>query len=298
MLTTSSEQLKLEMLRRKEWIEAALLQSLLPGDAFPPEIHAAMVYGVMNGGKRLRPILLLEACRMGGGAVELALPVACALEMIHSYSLIHDDLPCMDDDDFRRGQPTCHKVYGEATAVLAGDALLGYAFQVVAAAPLSAELKVELVLQLAQASGSQGMIGGQILDLAAEEHEITLEQLQQIHDLKTGMLFRAALRCGGLIAGMQERELNALHDYARHFGMAFQITDDILDVEGEEAALGKPIGSDQRNWKNTYASFFSVERARALAAEYVSHCHRDLSIFAKEADFLRQLADYLLQRRS
>lgn len=287
-----------DMARQKAEIEAALYELLPPEAAFPPRIHAAMRYAVMNGGKRLRPILVREACRVGGGDDRAAMPVACALEMIHSYSLVHDDLPCMDDDDFRRGHPTCHKAFDEATAVLAGDALLTQAFQTVASAPLAAELKAALILELALAAGSRGMIGGQILDLAAEERAVSLEELKQIHALKTGALFRAALRCGGLVAGMEPEALAALDDYAAHLGMAFQITDDILDVTGEAEVLGKPIGSDIRNQKNTYVSFYSLTEARQWAADEVRACRTALERFGPEADFLRLLADYILVREA
>ncbi|MDO4540913.1 MAG: polyprenyl synthetase family protein [Syntrophomonadaceae bacterium] len=295
---TALRELNHNLARQKREVEAALYELLPPEDAFPPRIHAAMRYGVMNGGKRLRPILVREACRIGGGDDAAALPVACALEMIHSYSLVHDDLPCMDDDHFRRGVPTCHIAFDEATAVLAGDALLTCAFHTVAAAELPAILKADIIRELSVAAGSRGMIGGQILDLEAEERVVSLDELRQIHALKTGALFRAALRCGGMVAGMDADSMAAVDDYAAHFGMAFQITDDILDVAGEEAVLGKPVGSDARNQKNTYMSFFSLPQAQQLAADEVLACLKALDRFGPEADILRTLAEYLLTRNS
>lgn len=286
---------------RKEYVEQHLL-GFLPVEAYPPVIHQAMHYAVSNGGKRLRPIMTIEGAILAGQPAEMVTATACAIEMIHCYSLVHDDLPAMDDDDLRRGKPTCHIVYGEANAILTGDALLTRAFELMAANaavpgidPLNV---VRAIGEVAAAIGSTGMIGGQVLDLQWEGQQIELTDLQCLHLLKTGALFQAALRVGAILAGMSEERLQALDDYARNFGLAFQITDDILDVCGNEEIIGKPVGSDQKNHKTTYVSLFGLEGARGLARQSVALCIKNLTGFGQEADFLRDLARYTLLRES
>ncbi|MEN6389317.1 MAG: polyprenyl synthetase family protein [Syntrophomonas sp.] len=296
------QQFKQELQKRKEFVDSCLEQYLNDTDAFPPVIHEAMHYAVFNGGKRLRPILVFEGAVLAGGERLSVVPAACALEMIHSYSLVHDDLPAMDDDDFRRGKPTCHRVYGEANAILTGDALLTRAFELLAQNVQVKEVEPLRVLtvieEVSQAAGSRGMVGGQVLDLESEGKVLDEPGLETIHHLKTGELFKAALRAGALLAGMEEERLDCLDSYARCFGLAFQITDDILDVKGDEALIGKPVGSDEKNNKVTYPRLYGLEGAWALARENVDRCLASLQGFGQSADFLRSLALFLLERDS
>mgnify|MGYP000996430410 CR=1 FL=1 len=286
---------------RKEQIDRSLL-GFLPVDVYPPIIHEAMYYAVSNGGKRLRPIMVVEGARLAGIPADSVMLTACAIEMIHCYSLVHDDLPSMDDDDLRRGKPTCHIVYGEAAAVLTGDALLSRAFELMAAnasvSGVTPQAAVEMIGEVAVAIGSTGMIGGQVLDLQWEGQQIPFSDLQRLHLLKTGALFRASLRSGAILGEMEAQQLQDLTDYARHFGLAFQITDDILDVCGEEEIIGKPVGSDQKNAKTTYVSLFGLKGALDLARQSVEQCMASLRGFGDEADFLRDLARFTLFRQS
>ncbi|HBK52435.1 polyprenyl synthetase family protein [Syntrophomonas wolfei] len=291
-----------EIKQRKEFVDNCLIGCLLPRDSDPPLIHQAMHYAVFNGGKRLRPIMVLEGAKIAVGEAEQAIPAACALEMIHSYSLVHDDLPCMDDDDFRRGQPTCHRVFGEANAVLTGDGLLTAAFELLSrengTSGIKPDIMLRVIAEIARAAGSRGMIGGQILDLEAEGKIIDYESLRKLHCLKTGQLFRAALRAGAIVGGIGEKGLLALSDYADNFGLAFQISDDILDVQGDAALTGKSMGSDARKEKNTYPSLLGLEKSRQLLEESIATCLHSLELFGPEAEFLRQLACYTLYRKS
>lgn len=293
---------KHELEKRKEYIDSCLKKYLPQKDTHPPVIHEAMHYAVLNGGKRLRPIMVLEGARLAGGNQENAVPIACALEMIHSYSLVHDDLPAMDNDELRRGKPTCHIVFGEANAILTGDALLTGAFAVMTEAAKLPGVKlanlVRVIREMADAAGSQGMVGGQVIDLEWEGKNIDYETLQTLHSLKTGELFQAALRSGAIIADMNQEGLAAVDEYARNFGLAFQITDDILDVSGNQELLGKPTGSDARNGKTTYPGLFGLDKSREMAASCVEACIRSLQNFGSEADFLRQLASFTLERKS
>ena len=264
-------------------------------------IFDACRYSAMAGGKRLRPALVLEFCRVSGGDIQAALPFACALEMIHTYSLIHDDLPCMDNDDLRRGKPTNHKVYGEAMAVLAGDGLLNLAFETASdpanAALVPAAVQLKAIRMLARASGMEGMIGGQVLDMQAEQAPISLEQLKTLQELKTGALIGVAAQLGCLIGGASEEQTAAALEYARCIGLAFQIQDDILDVEGDEAELGKPIGSDADNGKSTYPSLLGLEKCHALVHELSAQAVRALTPFS-DAGILPALAQTLADRKS
>lgn len=293
---------KQQLANHKQLVDQSLQECLQSIDGYPPIIHEAMRYAVMNGGKRLRPTLVLEGAGLAGGNPGSVLSLACAVEMIHCYSLVHDDLPAMDDDDLRRGKPTCHIVFGEANAILTGDALLTGAFEVMAAMTeipgVDAGRLLRVIREIAAAVGSRGMIGGQVIDLEAENQEVDYDTLQKLHSLKTGELFRAALRSGAILGGIDEEGLAALDNYARHFGLAFQITDDILDVQGNEEIIGKPVGSDEKNLKTTYPSLFGLDRSYQLAGESVQACLDSLARFGPEADFLRQLALYTLRREN
>ncbi|BDF70827.1 farnesyl-diphosphate synthase [Oscillospiraceae bacterium] len=283
--------------------DRALVEDWLQGaftDREPrADLYDAMRYSLLAGGKRLRPILALEACRMCGGDVEAVLPLACAVEMVHTYSLIHDDLPCMDDDDLRRGRPTNHKVYGEATAVLAGDGLLTAAFETIfdCASDLPARRVLEAAQCLAAASGGRGMVGGQALDMAGEGHALTLPDVEELQQLKTGALISAAAEMGCILAGGSGEDRAAVRKYARKLGLAFQIRDDMLDVEGDAATLGKPIGSDARSEKTTFVTLKGLDACRALVERLSEEAEEALSPFP-DAGFLCWLARWLAGREA
>lgn len=280
-------------------IDEAMKKLLPQACPYGQELYEAMSYSLFAGGKRLRPILLMSAVdAVGGNGIDY-LPVACSLEMIHTYSLIHDDLPAMDNDDYRRGKLTNHKVYGDGMAILAGDALLTAAFEVGLNQP-DVEPKVLLAAmrEIAVAAGSQGMVGGQAIDLMSEGKSLDIETLRAMHAAKTGALFRAAIRAGAILAGASESELEALTVYAEQFGLAFQISDDILDIVGETAVLGKAAGSDERNNKATYVSVYGLSEAQRLLGQAVELAVTSVDIFGERAEFLRQLAGYLNTRNS
>ena len=278
----------------------AYMQTLAPAQSGPlSRMMESMRYSLFAGGKRLRPILLLAAADTVGGDGRQFLHSACAMEMIHTYSLIHDDLPAMDDDDYRRGRLTNHKVFGEGLAVLAGDGLLTMAFETLLSQPgVTPEIRTRVALEVAQAAGPFGMVGGQAIDLGSEGQQPTPEIMMMMHRLKTGALFRASLRAGALLAGGSAEAVQKLTEYAEQFGLAFQITDDILDVTGTEAVLGKPIGSDEKNHKATYVSMYSLSEAQTMAKEAVSRSISALEEFGDQAWVLRSLAEYLLIRDS
>ena len=261
------------------------------------KLYDAMEYSLMAGGKRIRPALTLETCRMCGGDAERALPFACAVEMVHTYSLIHDDLPCMDDDDLRRGKPTNHKVFGEATAVLAGDALLTAAFEMMSEhrAGLDAGRVLEAVDCLSHAAGAAGMVGGQIVDMEGEERPLTLEELEQMQSLKTGALICAAAEMGCILAGGSAQQRAAVREYAQCVGRAFQVRDDMLDVTSTAQVLGKPIGSDQENGKTTFVTALGLERCGALVEELTQRAIAALDGF-DQPDFHIWLARLLAGR--
>ena len=272
----------------------AYLQQQCQAQAQPQKrLYEAMAYSLMAGGKRLRPFLTQCFCAVCGGQEEQALPAAAAVEMIHTYSLVHDDLPCMDNDDYRRGKPTNHKVYGEAAAVLAGDALLTDAFSVLASAPLPAATVCACVETLAKAAGSRGMVGGQVLDMEAEARCCTRQEVLDIQTRKTGALIRAACQLGVLCAGGDRVQLDAAGVYADALGLAFQIQDDILDVCGDAKTLGKATGVDGN--KNTFVRLYGVDRCREMVAEQTEKAIDALSAFP-DAQLLEQLARYLAQR--
>lgn len=293
-LETYLEELKSE-------IEGALLLSFPESWYVPAPLKEAMLYSLMAGGKRLRPIFVLAACESCMGTREAAMSVACAVEMIHTYSLIHDDLPAMDNDDYRRGRPTNHKVYGEATAILAGDALLTHAFYSVTQAGLlssvSAEVILKITAELAMYAGMRGMVGGQMADMQGEQGLTSIGQLEYIHLHKTSDLIIYALRAGGMIGGASEKQLEALTAFGRNLGLAFQIQDDILDIVGDETVIGKPKGSDEKSGKVTYPYFIGLEASK----QEVERLTREAKDAILEADLpqpkrLLELADYLMNR--
>ena len=282
---------------RRKLVEEHLKQELHRDAPLNETLCASMDYSLMAGGKRLRPILVMAAADAVGGQGTDFITTGVALEMIHTYSLIHDDLPAMDNDDTRRGKPTNHKVYGAGMATLAGDALLTMAFEVMLRQEgVDAATKLAVVREMSVAAGANGMVGGQAIDLESEGKHIPMELLKKMHMGKTGALFRAALRSGAILAGAAEKQLQALTEYAEAFGLAFQITDDILDVTGDEAVIGKPVGSDERNDKSTYVTLTSLGEARKLAADAVEQGEKALAGFGPEADFLRGLLDFLVKR--
>jgi geranylgeranyl diphosphate synthase type II len=263
----------------------------------PARLTAAMRYSLLGGGKRLRPILCLMAAEACGADAEQAMPAACALEMVHTYSLIHDDLPAMDDDDLRRGRPTCHKAFDEATAILAGDGLLTLAFEVVARDVRPASAAASCVRVLAEGAGPIGMVGGQMADLEAEGRtDATLDALEAIHRRKTGALLRASLRMGALVAEAPEASLRALDVYGKAVGLAFQIVDDLLDVQGDEAKLGKRVGKDSGLGKWTYPGLLGIDGSRHRARQLADEAVAALALFGPRGDRLRTLALDLLER--
>lgn len=259
-------------------------------------VSEAMLYSLKNGGKRVRPMLVLEFCRACGGDVESAIPFACALEMIHTYSLIHDDLPCMDDDDFRRGMPSCHKQFDYATALLAGDGLLTLAFSVAAGAKLPAEKVVKAIKLLSDCAGHLGMIGGQTMDLQHEGIQISIESLKKTDALKTGRLIYAACTLGCLVAGANEDKFKAAEIYAESIGLAFQIVDDLLDITSTSEELGKPVGSDEVNSKSTYPSLLGFDRSKELVNELTDRAVTAVSMLGDESKFLSDYAVKLAVR--
>jgi len=283
--------------QRLKLVEERLPIELTSNPSLDKTLGEAMSYSLMAGGKRMRPILLMAATDAVGGRGEDFLTVACAIEMIHTYSLIHDDLPAMDNDDYRRGKLTNHKVYGDGMAVLAGDALLTLAFETVLRQQGASDaVKLAVVREFSVAAGQSGMVGGQAMDLEAEGRRIPLEELRRLHMGKTGALFRAAIRSGALLAGADSKQLAALTEYADKFGLAFQITDDILDVVGDAAVIGKPVGSDERNEKSTYVTLTSLDEARNLARQTVDEALAALALFGNEAEFLREIVRMLMAR--
>ena len=276
-------------------IDAYLERCLAVPDIRQKNVLRAMAYSVGAGGKRVRPVLTLEFCRLCGGEPESALPFAAAVEMIHSYSLIHDDLPCMDNDDFRRGKPSCHKAFGEANALLAGDGLLTMAFEQLSKAELPAERIVKAVAALSGYAGAMGMIGGQVIDLESEGQPVQEQTLETMYDLKTAALLKAACALGCIAAGASEEQLTAALSYAAALGFAFQIVDDILDIEGDSALLGKETGSDAANEKRTYPAVYGMEKARQDAKAYTHLALEALQTFGG-CEFLESFTKSLAVR--
>ncbi|PTY01904.1 farnesyl-diphosphate synthase [Verrucomicrobia bacterium LW23] len=284
---------------RQERVEQALNTVLPSAETRPRTIHDAMRYSIFAGGKRLRPILCLAAAEVIGGEYENALPLACAVEIVHTYSLIHDDLPCMDNDDFRRGKPTSHKVYGEGMAVLAGDALLTIAFEAAAGARATERYNhAAMILELARASGSQGMVAGQVADIEGEGKKISVEDLQYIHLNKTAALITASIRLGGMAANAEPAQLDALTTFGRSLGLAFQVIDDILDITQTTEQLGKSAGKDVAAQKATYPALLGLDRAREIADELTTASRSALQPFGEKGKPLEMIADYLLDRKN
>ena len=271
----------------------------MPKEALPQKkLYEAMGYSLFAGGKRLRPMIMMMTAKMLGKPVDTVLPFACAMEMIHTYSLIHDDLPAMDNDDLRRGKPTNHKVFGEAMAILAGDALLTKAFEIAAkygAECADAKSVARAIAVLAEAAGSEGMVGGQVIDIYSDLEG--LEELKFMHSLKTGAIIRASGVIGAILSGAEEKQIEAIDKYCYNLGIAFQIQDDILDVSGDEETLGKPIGSDAENDKTTYVTLCGIEKAESLQREYIEKAKESLNIFDSKEE-LSALCDLLINRKA
>jgi geranylgeranyl pyrophosphate synthase len=285
----------------REAVDRALDASLRGDAATPPLILEAVRYAVLGPGKRLRPILLLASGEAAGGRREDLLPAACAIEMIHAFSLVHDDLPALDDDDLRRGRPTLHVKFDEATAILAGDALLNLAFEILASGPVAdgrAEPRLKAIAAIARAVGLGGMIGGQVLDLEFEGEAATREDLERIHRMKTGCLITASCVAGGILGGAGRPALDALERYGRALGLAFQITDDILDVEGSAAEIGKSPGKDAATSKATFPSLHGLEASRRMAADQIAEAVAAVAIFGARGDLLAGIARSIASRRS
>ena len=271
-------------------------------DSQPSEpIVQAMKYSLMADGKRIRPVLCLAAAEAVGGKPQTVLPAACALEIVHTYSLIHDDLPAMDNDDLRRGKPTCHVAFDEATAILAGDALLTLAFQVLSSVQFTGENQasgwLKVIHIISTAAGYQGMIRGQMLDMASEGQHLTVDELKSMQALKTGALIEASLLCGALLADARKHQLEILKTYAQNIGLAFQVTDDILNVEGNPKEMGKAVGTDQLREKSTYPAILGLETSRQFAKNLVEKALQALEVFDKKAEPLRGLATYIIDRK-
>ena len=280
-------------------MDAALDRLLPPESTQPPSIHQAMRYSVFAGGKRIRPILCLETARIFSGDLAPVFYPACAIEFIHTYSLIHDDLPALDNDDLRRGKPTCHKKFGEAIAILAGDALLTLAFETIAAAPVEPARRIAMVSEIASAAGTvNGMVGGQVADLEAEGKRIAPEMLEYIHRSKTAALIRASVASGALCAGAPQNDVERLRRFGDAIGWLFQITDDILDVEESSAALGKTAGKDLAQQKATYPAIHGLERSRKIASDLADKAVAELTPYGERAARLRDTAHFLVTRRS
>ncbi len=287
---------QLEQYRHKIDLQLENLLSVSP--CLQQPVYDAMQYSISAGGKRIRPILTLEFFRLCGGNPDEIMPFACALEMIHTYSLIHDDLPCMDDDDLRRGKPSCHKVFGEATALLAGDALLNLAFETMLTPlpSIPADRQLAAARTVGHLCGSEGMIGGQVIDLSYEGKPITREILMRLYEDKTAALLRAGAVSGAYLAGADAEQVQAADEYAHKIGLAFQIIDDILDCVGDEKVLGKPIGSDKKNQKKTYVDFYGIDGAQKAAEGLTLQALKALEFFP-EHQFLTTLSEALYSRK-
>lgn len=293
--------LKAYLTERRDMVDRALDAGLPESQGLESEVVKAMRYSLFAGGKRLRPILCLAGCGALGGSEEAALPVACALEMIHTYSLIHDDLPLMDDDDFRRGRPTNHKVFGEAVAVLAGDALLTEAFAFMVSEKTTSRVPLEVVVRvvdlIALATGYRGMVGGQAVDIRSQGKKADFATVDFIHRKKTAALITASVLCGGLVGGGDEQQLKALHSYGENIGLAFQISDDILDIEGESDRVGKGVGKDELLGKVTFPGVVGLAKSKEVRVRLLDTALESLSSFDDRAEPLREIARYIVERK-
>jgi geranylgeranyl diphosphate synthase type II len=279
----------------------AALESILKTAEPPDRLLEAMTYSLMAGGKRFRSVLCVAAAEAVGGDLEDVLPAACALEMVHTYSLIHDDLPAMDDDDMRRGQPTCHKAFDEAAAILAGDALLTLAFQTLSSIDAGSDRQAAKWLRVIQlishAAGYCGMIQGQMLDMSSEGSQLTLSELKSMHRLKTGVLIEVSLKCGAELVNVNSSQSQLLESYAQYIGLAFQVTDDILNIEGDPAIMGKAVGTDKLRHKSTYPSLLGLEESKMFARKLIDSALQALGSFDQKAEPLRAIATYIVDRK-
>lgn len=284
---------------RVDYIEKLLKEHMPEEKGYQKTIFEAMNYSLKAGGKRLRPILTLEACRIVGGNEEDAIPFAIAIEMIHTYSLIHDDLPALDNDDLRRGRPTNHKVYGDAMAILAGDGLLNYAFEIMLKSSIGKENPAKYlnaINEIAKSSGVYGMIGGQVVDIESEDKKIEMEKLDFIHLNKTAAIIVGCMRAGAIIGDATEEQLENITKYATNIGLSFQIADDILDITGDESKLGKKVGSDIDNNKSTYPSLIGLEKSKEIANDLINEAKTRISNIKGDTEFLNDLAEYIVAR--
>jgi len=294
-------ELKQYLLEKRTIIDQALHEYMPQMSGPKEELFKAMGYSLFAGGKRLRPILCIASAEAAGGNHEDVIPVACALEMIHTYSLIHDDLPAMDDDDMRRGKATNHIVFGDAMAILAGDGLLTEAFKVMSCPELlkraGAERFQRVIEIVAAASGPHGMVAGQALDIRTEGKKIDTGLMEIIHEHKTGALLKASVTTGAILGGASEKDIKSLDDYGKNIGLAFQISDDILDIEGDSEKMGKPAGSDIERGKNTYPAIHGMEKSKIILREIIDNAIETLEAFKERAEPLRQIAEYIIERR-
>lgn len=291
---------KQELLKKTEYIDSKLEDYKPSEDTAAITVYKAMNYSLDAGGKRLRPILLMEAYRMCGADDEKFVPFAVSMEMIHTYSLIHDDLPALDNDDLRRGKPSNHKVFGEAMAILAGDALLNYSYEIMSEAVINSDDPrsfAKALYTISNAAGIYKMIAGQVVDVECEGKNIDIQTLNFIHNNKTMAMIKGAVVSGGILAGASDEEIESLSIYGESIGLAFQIVDDILDIVGDEEILGKRIGSDLENKKSTYPSMFGIEKSQKMAEELIARAKSSISVFGEKAEFLEELADYIIHRR-
>lgn len=284
---------------KASFVEKVLKEYMPKEEGYQKTVIEAMNYSLSAGGKRLRPILTLEACKIVGGNEYEAIPFAIAIEMIHTYSLIHDDLPALDNDDLRRGRPTNHKVYGEAMGILAGDALLNYAFEVMLAGSINKENPekyLKAINEIAKGAGIYGMIGGQVVDVESENKQIEKEKLDYIHMNKTAAMMVGCMRAGATIGGANSEQMEEITKYAKNIGLSFQIVDDILDIVGDEAKLGKKVGSDIENHKSTYPSLLGLDKSKEIAHNLIDEAKKSIEKLSDDVDFLKGLAEYIIDR--
>ncbi|AXU71149.1 TPA: polyprenyl synthetase family protein [Clostridioides difficile] len=284
---------------KASFVEKILKEYMPKEEGYQKTVIEAMNYSLSAGGKRLRPILTLEACKIVGGNEDEAIPFAIAIEMIHTYSLIHDDLPALDNDDLRRGRPTNHKVYGEAMGILAGDALLNYAFEVMLAGSINKENPekyLKAINEIAKGAGIYGMIGGQVVDVESENKQIEKEKLDYIHMNKTAAMMVGCMRAGATIGGANSEQMEEITKYAKNIGLSFQIVDDILDIVGDEAKLGKKVGSDIENHKSTYPSLLGLDKSKEIAHNLIDEAKKSIEKLSDDVDFLKGLAEYIIDR--
>ncbi|MCU5871400.1 polyprenyl synthetase family protein [Clostridioides difficile] len=284
---------------KASFVEKVLKEYMPKEEGYQKTVIEAMNYSLSAGGKRLRPILTLEACKIVGGNEDEAIPFAIAIEMIHTYSLIHDDLPALDNDDLRRGRPTNHKVYGEAMGILAGDALLNYAFEVMLAGSINKENPekyLKAINEIAKGAGIYGMIGGQVVDVESENKQIEKEKLDYIHMNKTAAMIVGCMRAGATIGGANFEQMEEITKYAKNIGLSFQIVDDILDIVGDEVKLGKKVGSDIENHKSTYPSLLGLDKSKEIAHNLIDEAKKSIEKLSDDVDFLKGLAEYIIDR--